>query len=146
MTRTEADLLEHDGRFPSGEWTGFFLQPPSTSRHWMQLQLTFRQGTLNGEGSDSVGAFTMDGGYELDDGRCWWTKRYTGRHDVSYSGYNEGKGIWGVWQIPPTQRGGFHIWPAGMADPTQGALAQTEEVPTDAITTRTMTRRTFIGR
>jgi len=143
---TEEQLLEHDGRFPSGEWTGFFLQPPSTSRQWMQLRLTFRQGTLSGDGSDWVGAFTMDGGYELKDGRCWWTKRYTGRHDVSYSGYNEGKGIWGVWQIPPTQRGGFHIWPAGMADPTQSALGQTEEVPTeDAISPRTMTRRTFIG-
>jgi len=140
------DLLEHNGRFPSGEWTGFFLQPPSTARHWMQLRLTFQQGTLTGEGSDRVGAFTMDGGYELNDGRCWWTKRYTGRHDVSYSGYNEGKGIWGVWQIPPSQRGGFHIWPAGMADPTQGALTQTEDVPADASGTRTMTRRTFIGR
>jgi hypothetical protein len=38
------------------------------------------------------------------------------------SGYNEGTGIWGVWEVPPTARGGFHIWPAGMADPTQQTL------------------------
>jgi hypothetical protein len=137
---------EIDGRFPSGEWTGFFLQGPSTSRHWMQLRLTFRSGVLTGQGSDWVGAFTMDGGYAVDDGRCWWTKRYTARHDVSYTGYNEGKGIWGVWQIPPSARGGFHIWPAGMADPTGAALTEAEQAPAEAVGPRTITRRTFIGR
>lgn len=145
MHDLEADL-ELDGRFPSGEWTGFFLQPPSTSRHWMQLHLTFRAGILKGQGSDWVGPFTMDGGYKLEDGRCWWTKRYTGQHDVSYSGYNEGKGIWGVWHIPPAAKGGFHIWPAGMADPTHSALTQTEQAPVEAVGPRTITRRTFIGR
>jgi hypothetical protein len=146
MSESASVELECDGRFPSGEWTGFFLQSPSTSRHWMQLRLTFAGGSLRGEGSDLVGPFTMDGNYKLQDGRCWWTKRYTGRHDVSYSGYNEGKGIWGVWEIPPLSKGGFHIWPAGMADPTQNALTQTEQQPVGAVGTRTLTRRTFIGR
>jgi hypothetical protein len=139
------DALEVDARFPSGEWTGFFLQPPATSRSWMQLRITFQDGTLRGEGSDWVGQFTMDGGYELKEGRCWWTKRYVGRHEVSYSGYNEGKGIWGVWEIPPRGKGGFHIWPAGMSDPTQQSLAESEQPPADAVSPRTMTRRTFIG-
>jgi hypothetical protein len=117
---TDAEL-ETDGRFPSGEWTGFFLQRPSTSRQWMQLRLIFRSGTLTGQGSHWVGPFTMDGGYEVDDGRCWWTKRYSAR-------------------------GGFHIWPAGMADPTQSALTRAEEAPAEAAGPRTITRRTFIGR
>ena len=145
MADLEVDL-ELDGRFPSGEWTGFFLQPPSTSRHWMQLHLTFRAGVLTGQGSDWVGPFSLDGGYVLEDGRCWWIKRYTGQHDVSYSGYNEGKGIWGVWNIRAALKGGFHIWPAGMADPTQSALSQTEQAPVESVGPRTITRRTFIGR
>ena len=49
--------------------------------------------------------------YQVEDGQCWWTKRYLGKHDVSYKGYNEGKGIWGLWEIPPSYKGGFHIWP-----------------------------------
>jgi hypothetical protein len=98
----------------------------------MELRLTFHRGTLRGDGSDVIGAFTMDGHYDPSDGRCNWTKRYVGKHDVSYAGYNEGKGIWGVWEIPPTARGGFHIWPVGMDDPTQGTLKETEEAPVEA--------------
>jgi hypothetical protein len=94
-------------------------------RHLMELRLTFRGGTLTGEGRDWVGPFVMRGRYSVADGRCHWTKRYLGKHDVLYNGYNEGKGIWGMWEIPagpggsPGARGGFHIWPEGMADPTQ---------------------------
>ena len=40
--------------------------------------------------------------YDVADGRCHWTKRYLGKHDVFYKGFNEGKGIWGVWEIPAT--------------------------------------------
>ena len=123
----ERDIqTEPDGRFPSGEWTGFFLQRPSIAGHWMEIRLTFRGGVLRGEGLDLVGAFRMDGHYDIADGRCWWIKRYVGKHDVSYSGYNEGKGIWGVWEIPPGAHGGFHIWPAGMDDPTGAALSTPE--------------------
>jgi len=40
--------VEHDSRFPSGEWTGFFLQPTFyTGRVKMTLVLTFRQGMLS---------------------------------------------------------------------------------------------------
>ena len=135
MTEREP-ALEQDGRFPSGAWTGFFLQRPSTARHWMELQLTFRGGALRGDGHDEVGAFTLDGHYDLADGRCWWTKRYVGQHEVSYTGNNEGKGIWGVWEIPPWFRGGFHIWPAGMADPTQETRTTEEHAPVDAVSRR----------
>ena len=125
---TAADL-ETDPRFPSGRWTGFFVQPLIPGRHQMELHLTFRQGALTGEGRDWVGKFVMSGRYDTADGRCHWTKRYLGKHDVYYKGYNEGKGIWGTWQIPPLWNGGFHIWPEGMADPTHPHLSEEADLP-----------------
>src|SRR5580704_9018971 len=116
--------LETDPRFPSGRWTGFFVQPVIPGRHLMELHLTFRNGSLTGEGRDWVGKFILSGRYDTRDGRCHWTKRYLGKHDVYYKGFNEGKGIWGTWDIPPEWRGGFHIWPEGMADPTRPHLSE----------------------
>ena len=125
----EADV-EQDSRFPSGPWRGFFLQPLLPGRHWMDLQLTFRAGTMRGEGRDWVGVFIITGRYEIDTGKCWWSKRYIGKHDVAYQGYNEGKGIWGTWEIDAvTWHGGFHIWPVAMGDPDTDKLAEAVEEP-----------------
>ena len=128
MTESET-TLETDPRFPSGPWTGFFLQPLLPGRHWMELQLTFRDGNMAGAGRDWVGSFTIRGRYETGNGECYWTKKYTGRHDVYYRGYNEGKGIWGVWEIAFDSKGGFHIWPKGMADPSGAHLAEEADAP-----------------
>src|SRR5579864_8655850 len=122
MTQSHSATPETDPRFPSGPCTGFFLQPVLPGRHLMELRLTFRGGSLSGEGRDWVGHFVVRGRYDLADGKCHWTKRYLGMHDVFYRGYNEGKGIWGTWEIPELGRGGFHIWPEGMGDPTQPTL------------------------
>src|SRR5437764_12603644 len=118
--------LETDPRFPSGPWIGFFLQKHQPAgKHGTELHLTFKQGAMTGEGRDWVGEFLIRGRYDLADGTCYWTKRYLGKHDVFYQGYNEGKGIWGSWEIPSrfvpgmTYRGRFHIWPKDMGDPTQ---------------------------
>jgi hypothetical protein len=123
--------VEQDSRFPSGPWTGFFLQSGLPGRQWMELILTFRDGTLRGEGRDRIGPFLMRGRYNVADGKCYWTKRYLGRHDISYKGYNEGKGIWGTWEDPRASywRGGFHIWPEAMGDPTVQRLAEAIEEP-----------------
>ncbi len=129
MSTTEPAALETDPRFPSGPWTGFFLQPLLPGRHLMELRLTFQAGVMTGEGRDWVGPFTVRGRYCLADGTCYWTKRYTGKHDVFYKGYNEGKGIWGVWNILALFHGGFHIWPEGMADPTQPVLHEAADPP-----------------
>lgn len=128
---TEPPALETDDRFPSGPWEGFFLQPMLTrKKSWMELDLTFRNGGISGTGRDWVGTFLVRGRYELDSGKCWWTKRYQGKHDVAYSGYNEGKGIWGLWELTsPPWRGGFHIWPVGMGDPTRQRLREAAEIP-----------------
>ncbi|MCI0681328.1 MAG: hypothetical protein L0Y71_04420 [Gemmataceae bacterium] len=136
---TEPSALESDPNFPSGPWTGFFLQPQLPGKHRMELHLAFQQGVMTGEGRDRVGDFTVKGRYEVATGQCHWTKRYVGRHDVLYKGFNEGKGIWGVWQIPPSQnlgldwRGGFHIWPEGMPDPTGDRLDEEADVPVEEL-------------
>ncbi len=125
--------VEMDERFPSGPWTGFFLEPARQGRQWMELRLTFREGVLHGEGRDYVGPFLLVGRYETSSGKCWWAKRYVGKHDVAYQGYNEGKGIWGTWTIDvPPLRGGFHIWPEGMPDPSRPTLKAEADVPIEA--------------
>jgi hypothetical protein len=133
MNAKEAIAVETDPRFPSGPWVGFFLQPTIPGRHSMEIHLTFSSGTMKGEGRDWVGQFVIRGRYEVADGKCHWTKRYLGKHDVFYQGYNEGKGIWGIWEIPPvvdpSMRGGFQIWPEGMADPTQQRLSEEADLP-----------------
>jgi hypothetical protein len=126
--------LETDPRFPSGPWTGYFLQRLVPGRHLMELGLTFRQGEMTGEGRDWVGDFIVRGRYDLADGRCHFTKRYLAKHDVFYQGFNEGKGIWGTWEIARRpdqihQKGGFHIWPVGMADPTGSSLSEAASPP-----------------
>jgi hypothetical protein len=126
--------LETDPRFPSGPWTGFFLQKMVPGRHRMELRLQFRAGTVTGEGRDWVGPFLIRGRYTVDDGRVHWQKRYIGKHDVFYQGYGEGKGIWGTWDIPTVadqryRTGGFHIWPEGLPDPTQPVLHAVADVP-----------------
>lgn len=95
----------------------------------MELQLTFRQGVMTGEGRDLIGPFVIRGRYQVDNGECWWTKKYIKKHDVFYHGYNEGKGIWGLWEIPPSWKGGFHIWPESMGDPTRRTLASALDIP-----------------
>ena len=108
----EHGSLETDPRFPSGPWTGFFLQPVLPGRHLMELQLTFSQGALTGVGRDWVGEFMIRGRYDLADGKCYWTKRYVGRHDVFYRGAYDGEGsILGRWSIGDYWSGPFALAP-----------------------------------
>ena len=103
----QPDNLETDSRFPSGEWVDFYIQPSiSRDRRRMGLCLTFRSGLLTGEGMDGVGEFLIKGRYDLKSGEVTSHKYYVRQHSVFYRGWNEGKGIWGVWEI--SSRG----WPA----------------------------------
>ncbi len=136
-SNTSTPKLELDDRFPSGRWIGFWLQPPLEGRQRTELLLTFCEGTMTGTGYDWVGEFTVKGQYSVETGICDWIKHYLGRHSVVYHGYNEGKGIWGMWEIrdPVLQlalmHGGFHIWPETMSDPTQQDVAEEAECPVD---------------
>lgn len=127
------DQVETDERFPSGEWLGFWLQHGFTGRQWMRgVRLTFSAGRVEGAGTDCVGHFTFSGTYDLDTGKCEMVKQYLGQHPVQYRGQNEndGKWLWGVWQIPG-DRGGFHLWPKGEADPTVQRLAEEIDIPVE---------------
>lgn len=124
--------VETDERFPSGRWLGFYLQRGVSGRQRMELHLQFSHGVLSGEGRDTIGEFLIRGSYDIEDGRCHWHKRYLARHDVFYQGYNEGKGVWGLWEIATqwfSDQGGFHIWPEGMPDPTVQRDEASEDVP-----------------
>lgn len=127
---------ESDPRFPSGKWVGFYLMPNTgAKRHPTEMELQFRNGRMWGDGRDKVGKFVIEGKYQLDDGKCRWLKTYVAQHHVDYAGYNEGKGIWGVWEIPNNMglnwRGGFHIWPEFFGDPSQPSLSEAAEPPVE---------------
>ena len=125
--------VETDERFPSGPWLGFFLDQRLRDKAWMELDLAFRHNRIVGEGRDRVGKFVVGGQYNVDDGTCRIRKTYLGRHGVQYEGYNEGKGIWGVWSIPADSlRGGFHIWPKGMGGGVGSDLDEEADLPADA--------------
>ncbi len=118
MPENELVNLEPDPRFPSGPWTGFFLQYWLPGRHTTNSTLTWQRGELTGAGQDWVGPYTIRGHYDSTTSRCEWIKQYIGRHAVAYRGVNDGHGIWGVWEIRIlgglyVDRGGFHIWPEG---------------------------------
>ena len=129
MNADQAAQLETDPRFPSGSWTGFFLQKSLPGKHAMELRLTFQNGVMTGEGRDWVGNFLVNGRYDVADGKCHWTKKYLGKHDVFYQGYGKGKGIWGTWEIGQLARGGFHIWPEAFGDPTNEYLVEEADLP-----------------
>lgn len=132
MNHEHPPPVETDPRFPSGPWTGYWLQRELPGKHTMEIRLTFRNGELTGDGCDRVGAFLFKGRYNLADGKCHWTKKYLDKHDVFYQGYNEGKGIWGVWEIGELARGGFHIWPEGLGEPSDEHLVEQADLPAPA--------------
>ena len=117
--------------YPSGPWVGFYNYQPG-DRHRMQLNLTFTNGVISGDGNDDIGRFLIKGRYDCQVSECYWTKTYLGAHDVFYRGFRERKGIWGTWEITSQQsvmRGGFHIWPKGMPDPTGQTLSAEADLP-----------------
>ena len=122
----DVPVPEVDSLFPSGKWVGFFTDNRVPGKHGMELNLEFRDSVMTGEGRDIVGNFTVNGVYRLDDGSCNFKKTYAGSHAILYSGFNEGKGIWGTWELQGV-KGGFHIWPEGMGESTQNVLE--EEAP-----------------
>src|SRR5947207_4699286 len=98
----------------------------------MDMNLTFANGSIAGEGNDDVGPFLIKGRYEADTRECHWTKSYIGAHDVFYRGFREGKGIWGTWEIDST-RGGFHIWPLQSGPAKREIVSVRIEKPNEAI-------------
>ncbi|MFT3787455.1 MAG: hypothetical protein QM770_15020 [Tepidisphaeraceae bacterium] len=130
----EPSLTETDPRFPTGKWTGFWLQKGMPGRQVMALDIRFVNGRVKGTGHDLIGDFDFSGSYDLTDGSVLVVKQYLGAHKVTYEGRNEGDGqwIWGLWTIGSRDRGGFHLWPASEDDPTQRSLRCAKSGPREA--------------
>ena len=75
------------------------------------MTLDFSNGSISGDGSDPVGAYTWTGIYDTNAETCQLKKTYVGAHSVEYSGYADENGIWGKWTIKKQRSGEFHIWP-----------------------------------
>jgi len=100
-----------DTLFVSGLWTGFYTYAELETRHRMEFHLIFKNGAVNGDGTDNVGPFVIQGSYEEAGGSVRWTKIYTGSHEVIYDGKLDGIGLYGIWKIPPQGQGTFRLWP-----------------------------------
>lgn len=117
--------------FPSGPWTGFYTYSVAPGRHRMDLVLQFHEGRVTGQGSDDIGPFLISGSYDVKELEVTWWKTYPGSHRVWYRGFREGRGIWGTWEIPPSGKGGFRIWPKGIGE--EEALLEEEMTPVEDI-------------
>jgi hypothetical protein len=122
--------------FPSGPWTGFYNYGKSAGKHRMDLVLTFVNQNISGDGRDDIGIFLVVGRFDNTSGECYWTKTYIGAHDVYYRGFREGKGIWGLWELP-SDSGGFHIWPRGEEEGEQERESAEEPAPLEAVAAET---------
>lgn len=101
---------------PSGRWMGYYLYAPTGPRNRQSLRLSFSRGKLSGDGSDGVGAFSVDGEYDTGSSTVRWVKSYLGMHSVNYHGYHERRVIWGRWTIDAQCHGGFKLWPIALGN------------------------------
>ncbi|HEY9634676.1 MAG TPA: hypothetical protein V6D14_14840 [Coleofasciculaceae cyanobacterium] len=133
------ETLETNPLFPSGEWEGFYTYAfgCDAHRHIMSFALTFKNGKVTGSGIDNVNHFIWRGSYDTEKLRCWMQKRYA-THVVLYDGYVDQNGIWGTWEIPPHDRGGFHIWPKGLSENL--TIEDKETLPQSVSLTELLTR------
>jgi hypothetical protein len=113
--------------YPSGAWTGFYNYGRDAQRNPMDLFLNFSAGRITGDGVDDIGSFVIAGTFSGSE--CQWTKTYPGSHEVTYRGFREGKGIWGLWDIPNAERGGFHIWPLSADGGVEAEETAEEKTP-----------------
>ena len=102
----------------------------------MDLVLIFADHTVSGDGSDDIGQFVLAGRFDGTNGECYWTKTYIGGHEVYYRGFREGKGIWGLWELP-NESGGFRIWPLGQGEGEQNYESAEEPAPVEAVVVET---------
>ena len=94
----------------SGPWVGFWVQ--DLQRGEMRLTLRFGESSVQGEGSDRVGSFTVSG-HHAASGVVGFAKVYPS-HRVDYEGTWDGAMIAGRWRIGVRRafdEGEFEIWP-----------------------------------
>jgi hypothetical protein len=86
--------------YASGLWRGYWVQPLYGRQSMTDFHLRFRNGIVDGHGSDIVGRFVFHGDYDTNTGRVRMVKKYLGKHEVSYDGTPDGEGsIVGTWVV-----------------------------------------------
>lgn len=134
MTNPEEDRpATDDPLFPSGPWRGFYVYRGSPSRHRMDLRLHFREGTVDGQGADDIGTFSIRGRYDASSLELLFRKHYPASHDVHYRGFREGQGIWGTWTIGSLTSGGFRLWPNGFGASESASAESSVALPAEAV-------------
>lgn len=99
----------------SGEWVGYYVYTGKLPKCPMHLTLNFEGGLIRGAGIDNPGQFVIDGVYSANNAR--WSKRYVGKHSVSYDGQFKNEEIFGSWSLTQmhegkivSMQGQFRIW------------------------------------
>ena len=66
----------NDTNYPSGPWTGFYIQ--KRAKYRQDLALEFSNGKITGGGQDNIGQFVIAGRYDaanggmlLEEDLCW---------------------------------------------------------------------------
>jgi len=109
--RVDGEEDADSATFPSGAWTGFDQGERTSLRQ--HLHLTFAAGQLAGIGIDAAGEFLIEGHYCPETLEVHLVKTYPGAPEraMSYRGFREIHGIWGVCEGAEESGSGFHIWP-----------------------------------
>jgi hypothetical protein len=98
--------------YPSGVWRGFWEQPRHGRQAMRDFRLSFRDGVIDGRGTDLIGSFVFHGEYDANTGLVRMVKQYLGRHQVLYTGGPDGEGsIAGTWSIGESWTGPFLMQP-----------------------------------
>ncbi len=126
--RPEETAVIDDTTFPNGPWVGFYTYGDRDGKHRMDLELRFHDGLVDGTGIDDVAPFRIRGHYDRTSMDVTWHKTYSS-HDVWYRGFREGRGIWGVWEMPTHSHGGFQIWPKGIEGGEHAMIEEETPVP-----------------
>ena len=70
----------------SGLWRGYWVQPLYGRQPMQDFHLRFRDGNIDGHGTDVIGRFVFHGDYDPRTGRVRMVKQYLGKHAVLYDG------------------------------------------------------------
>ena len=113
---------------PSGRWRGITLCQVHGTKGNVTLHLDFQPRRVHGTCADRR-VTPLQGTYDAERAAWRMVLRYTeDRSDVDdWTGFAEGRGIWGTWTCSLGHRGGFRIWPIGSG--TGPSFTQAEEVP-----------------
>ena len=85
---------------------------------------------------------TTSANSSLPGGSTAQTVNVTGRRLTSartrftIAGFREGKGIWGLWELP-NEAGGFRIWPLGQGEGDRNYESAEEPAPVEAVAVET---------